>query len=67
MAIENFEKALERNENEIESLYELARVYERLGEIPKAQEYYRRVVEVDRFSILGKLALQRLEVLKGTS
>ena len=64
--LHNFEKALERARNDQDSLYELAGIYEGMGDSERALDYYRRVVEVDRFSALGRLSLQRLEALKGT-
>jgi len=66
MAINNLEKALERATNDQDSLYELARIYDGMGDTDRALDYYRRVVEVDRFSALGRLSLQRLEAIKGT-
>jgi Tfp pilus assembly protein PilF len=66
-AIENFEKAIEISPNDLESLYELARIYDYQNNTEKAQEYYRRVVEADRFSTLGQLSLRRLDELKSTS
>jgi tetratricopeptide (TPR) repeat protein len=65
-AIENFEKAVELAGNDLESLYELARLFDSRGETEKAREYYRRVVEADRFSALGRLSLRRLDELKST-
>lgn len=59
-----FETALEFDPDDLPSLYEMARLHDRRGETEKAQEYYRRVVEVDRFSALGKLSLERLDALK---
>jgi tetratricopeptide (TPR) repeat protein len=66
-AIEDFEKAIELLPTEVESLYELARIYDSQSNTEKAQEYYRRVVEADRFSALGQLSLRRLDELKSTS
>ena len=63
MAFDNFEQALELAPDDPPSLYEMARLYDRRGDKEKALEYYRRVVEVDRFSPLGKISLERLEVL----
>lgn len=65
-AIESFELVLELTPNDQDSLYELAQFYDRQGDIEKALEYYRRVVEVGRFSSLGQLSLQRLDTLKPT-
>jgi Tfp pilus assembly protein PilF len=59
-----FETALEFDPDDLPSLYEMARLHDRRGETEKAQEYYRRVVEVDRFSTLGKLSMERLDALK---
>lgn len=64
MALDNFEHALELRPDDVPSLYEMARLYDKQGETEKALDYYRRVVEVDRFSTLGKFSLERLEVLK---
>ncbi|MGH9462221.1 MAG: tetratricopeptide repeat protein [Vicinamibacteria bacterium] len=64
MAFDNFEKALELSPNDLPSLYEMARLYDQKGDTEKALEFYRRVVEVDRFSALGKISLERLETLK---
>jgi tetratricopeptide (TPR) repeat protein len=64
MAFDNFEKALALSPNDLPSLYEMARLYDQKGDTEKALEYYRRVVEADRFSALGKISLERLEVLK---
>ena len=64
MAFDNFGRALELSPNDLPSLYEMARIYDQKGETEKALEYYRRVVEADRFSALGKISLERLEVLK---
>jgi len=64
MAFDNFERALELSPSDLPSLYEVARLYDQKGETEKALEYYRRVVEADRFSVLGKISLERLEVLK---
>jgi protein O-GlcNAc transferase len=66
-SVENFEKALELSPSDVESLYELARIYDNRNDADKAQEYYRRVVEADRFSALGQLSLRRLDELKSTS
>ncbi len=64
MAFDRFEQALEVAPNDLPSLYELARLYEEQGDTEKALEYYRRVVEADRFSVLGKISLEQLEILK---
>jgi len=64
MAFDNFGRALELSPNDLPSLYEMARIYDQKGDTEKALEYYRRVVEADRFSALGKISLERLEVLK---
>ena len=64
MAFDRFEEALEQSPDDLPSLYELARLYEEQGDMEKALEYYRRVVEADRFSVLGKISLERLEELK---
>ena len=66
-AIENFEKAIQVLLNELESLYELARFYDNQGDTERAEDYYRRVVEADRFSALGRLSLKRLDELKSKS
>jgi tetratricopeptide (TPR) repeat protein len=66
-SVENFEKALEVSPNDVESLYELARIYDSQNDMEKARDYYRRVVEADRFSALGQLSLRRLDELKSTS
>jgi tetratricopeptide (TPR) repeat protein len=63
MAFDNFEKALELSPNDLPSLYEMARLHDQRGDTEKALEFYRRVVEVDRFSALGKIRLGRLDVL----
>jgi Tfp pilus assembly protein PilF len=67
MAFDSFEQALEVSPNDLPSLYELARLYDQKGETEKALEYYRRVVEADRSSTLGRMSLQRIEVLKPAS
>ncbi len=64
IAFDRFEQALEQSQYDIPSLYELARLYEGQGDTEKALEYYRRVVEADRFSVLGKISLEQLEILK---
>ncbi len=64
MAFDRFQQALEVAPNDLPSLYELARLYEEQGDTEKALEYYRRVVEADRFSVLGKISLEQLEILK---
>jgi tetratricopeptide (TPR) repeat protein len=66
-AIRAFEKAVELFDEDSESLYQLARLHEREGAIEEAQELYRRVVEIDRFSRFGQLALASLDALKGGS
>ena len=66
-AMRQYQKALELFENDSESLYQLARIHEEKGESAEATELYRRVVEVDRLSPFGKLALQSLDTLKGGS
>ena len=63
-AMEQFESALDHEPNDIVSLYELARLYEERGNLDEARQYYRRVVEEDRFSTLGGLSLMRLDELK---
>jgi Tfp pilus assembly protein PilF len=63
-ARESFEQSLELAPNDQESLYELARIHDQSGDTDTAAEYYRRVVEVDRFSSLGRLSLQRLDAMK---
>jgi len=63
-AMEQFAAALEHAPDDIESLYELARLYDEQGNLDEARAYYRRVVEVDRFSTLGGLSLRRLNELK---
>jgi Tfp pilus assembly protein PilF len=65
-AIKNFKKAIGIVPGEIESLYELARLYDIQGDTERAEDYYRRVVEADRFSALGRLSLKRLDELKST-
>ncbi len=62
----SFEKALELNEKDVQSLYELARIHEKKGQLDRAREYYRRVVEVDRLSVLGRLSLRRLDALESS-
>jgi tetratricopeptide (TPR) repeat protein len=62
-AMAQFAAALEHGPDDIESLYELARLHEERGDLDEARTYYRRVVEVDRFSTLGELSLWRLEEL----
>lgn len=64
MAFDSFNRALELAPDDLPSLYEVARYHDQKGDADKALEYYRRVVEVDRFSALGKLSLERIEVLK---
>jgi len=67
MAFDSFEQALELSPNDLPSLYEMARLYDGRGETEKALEYYRRVVEVDRFSPLGRISMERLDELKPPS
>jgi len=67
LAMVEFEKAVEITEDDTESLFQLASLHQQRGESAEASELYRRVVEVDRFSPIGELALSRLEALKSGS
>jgi len=66
-ALREFQRALDLSPDDIESLFQLARIYQSRGESQEAREMYRRVVEVDRFSPFGRVALQRLDALKNES
>jgi len=48
-------------------LFQLARLHQSRGESVEATQFYRRVVEIDRFSPIGELALQNLDSLKSGS
>lgn len=61
-----FGKALEITDDDMESLYQMARIHEHRGELDQAREHYRKVVEVDRFSTFGQLAMKTLDTLKGS-
>lgn len=67
LAIEQFQEALENDPSDQESLYGLALIYESQGDSDKAREYFLRVVGADRFSLLGRLSLERLDALKPSS
>ena len=67
VAMMEFEKAIEISEDDTESLFQLASLHQQRGESVEASEFYRRVVEVDRFSPIGELALARLDALKSGS
>ncbi len=64
LAQKKFLTALKYAPSDQGSLYELARIYESENDLENALEYFRRVVEADRFSMLGRLSLERLDVLK---
>ncbi|GMR22670.1 MAG: hypothetical protein BMS9Abin37_1036 [Acidobacteriota bacterium] len=66
-AMLEFEKALEITEDDTESLFQLASLHQQRGESVEASELYRKVVEADRFSPIGELALARLNALKSGS
>jgi hypothetical protein len=51
----------------VESIFQLAKIHEKKGELDQARNLYRRVVEVDRSSPFGQLALASLEAIKGGS
>ena len=59
-----FANSVEIFENDEESLFNLARIHESRGETEQALEFYRRVVEANRQSLYGRLALQSLNELK---
>lgn len=67
LAMMEFEKAIEISEDDTESLFQIASMYQQRGQSAEASEFYRRVVQVDRFSPIGKLALARLDALKSGS
>ena len=67
IAMREFEKAIEITADDTESLFQLARLHQERGESAVASELYRRVVQVDRFSPMGALALARLDSLKSGS
>jgi Flp pilus assembly protein TadD len=64
LAVTQFQKAVELAPDDAESLFELARIHQEKGEVEQATLLYRRVVEIDRFSTFGQLALARLDALK---
>lgn len=66
-AQDEFEKAIELAPDDAESLFQLARIHQERGELDQARDLYRRVVEADRSSAFGKLALQTLDALKSGS
>jgi len=59
-----FVNSIEIFEGDGESLFNLALIHHSRGETEQALEFYRRVVEVDRQSPYGRLALQSLNALK---
>ena len=61
-----FGKALKIADDDMESLYQMARIHEHRGQLDQAREHYRKVVEVDRFSTFGQLAMSSLDSLKGS-
>jgi tetratricopeptide (TPR) repeat protein len=67
LAMVEFQKAVEMTEDDTESLFQLASLHQQRGEPVEAAELYRRVVEIDRFSPIGELALARLDALKSGS
>ena len=67
LAMAEFQRAIEIHEDDTESLFQLARLHQERGESAEASELYRRVVQVDRFSPIGELALARLDSLKSGS
>ncbi len=64
LVVSQFQKAVEIAPEDAESLFQLARIHEDKGEVEQARGLYRRVVEIDRFSTLGRIALDRLNALK---
>lgn len=66
-AMGEFQKAVEISDDDTESLFQLARLHQQRGESAEASELYRRVVEIDRFSPIGELALANLEAMKSGS
>ncbi len=66
-AEKQFLKAIEIAEFEVESLFQLARICEKRGDATEALKFYRRVVEIDRLSYFGQLALESLDTLKKSS
>jgi tetratricopeptide (TPR) repeat protein len=64
LAIRQFEKAIELAPEDAESLFRLAQIRQDKGEVDEARALYRRVVEIDRFSSYGRMALDRLNALK---
>jgi predicted TPR repeat methyltransferase len=59
-----FQKTVEMAPEDAESLFQLARIHEERGEVEEARDLYRRVVEIDRLSTYGQMALARLDALK---
>lgn len=59
-----FVNSIEIFEGDGESLFNLALIHQSRGETDRAREFYRRVVEADRQSAYGRLALQTLNALK---
>ena len=59
-----FLKSIEIFAGDGESLFNLARIHESRGETEQAREFYRRVVESERQSAYGRLALQSLNEMK---
>jgi Flp pilus assembly protein TadD len=64
LAVSQFQKAVELAPEDTESLFHLGRIHQEKGEMEQARTLYRRVVEVDRFSTFGQMALARLDALK---
>lgn len=64
LAVSQFQKAVELSPQDVESLFQLARIHQDKGEVEEARNLYRRVVEVDRSSTFGQMALARLDALK---
>ena len=66
LAVSQFQKVVELAPEDTESLYQMARIHQDKGEVEQARTLYRRVVEIDRFSTFGQMALERLDALKGS-
>ena len=67
LAMREFQNAIDITDDDTESLFQLARLHQRRGEASEATELYRRVVEIDRFSPIGELALANLNAMKNGS
>jgi Tfp pilus assembly protein PilF len=67
LAQKQFLTALEHAPSDQESLYEMARIYESQADLENALEFFRRVVQANRFSVFGRLSLEKLDTLKPSS